>query len=77
MRHVLEGPVSLIPIELIFAPVADKEALVSVVVIISHTNALTPATLRQASPERNVFEGTISLIAIEVINGFPALGKSL
>jgi hypothetical protein len=74
--NILKGSVTFISIKLVFAPVAHKEVLEAIIVIVPDANPLSPTALHKTRLPGDVFKGTVSFIPVQVIDRLLAIGKS-
>ena len=76
-RHVLEGAVALVAKQPALAPVRDVEVVEAVVVVVADAGALAPPVLHEPGLGRDVLEGGIAAVAVQVGGRLLPLGKPL
>src|SRR5882672_4888461 len=72
---VVKAAVSLISIQLVLTPIRDEQVLVSIVVVITSTHALSPAARYQASARGDILERAVAPVSIEMIRRLLSLWK--
>src|ERR1700752_1777415 len=75
LSDIRKGTVAVVVIENVLAPIGDKEIVVAVVVIVSDTDALSPAEVCQASLTRDVWEGAIAVVVQQTVGMLLRIGR--
>ncbi len=65
--HVGKRSVAIVVIQNIFSVIRHEQVFISVVLVISDTNALSPPTMRQPGFFRHVGECSIVIVVVEMI----------
>ena len=76
LRNVIKGTIALVSIEHILTVISNKQVIVSIIIVISHTSPLPPAGAQQFGILRHIGKGSIFVIVVEVTRGFLPLGKT-
>src|ERR1700722_5959400 len=66
----------LVVIQAVLSVGGDVEVFPSVVVVIAYADALAPAGGGQASLHSHIGEGSIVVVAVEMVGGGPSVGKA-
>src|SRR5262249_18818899 len=73
--HVRKRAVAVVVVEHVLAIVGDEEIEVTVVVVVADTDALSPSMANETGFLRDVGEGTVTIIFVEVVGGLFAFGE--